>query len=154
MAPAAILLDLDGTLYLDDAPIPGAIEAVAEIRRFGIPFRFTTNTTRRPRTELAALLSGMGIPATAEEIVSAPSAAARWLLAKGMKRVKLLRRPRCRHDRGRAPYRQVPARGRSALSGNSGGGVGFDRRSAGLAPGIRNDEHELQANSRLSSESS
>ncbi len=89
-SPAAILLDLDGTLYLDDAPIPGAVEAVAENRRLGIPFRFTTNTTRRPRAELAALLSGMGIPATADEIVSAPSAAARWLLEKGLRRVKLL----------------------------------------------------------------
>ncbi|HXU32430.1 MAG TPA: hypothetical protein VN851_17830 [Thermoanaerobaculia bacterium] len=75
-SPAAILLDLDGTLYLDDSPIPGAAEAVAEIRRLGIPLRFTTNTTRRPRSELAALLSGMGIPAQADEIVSAPSAAA------------------------------------------------------------------------------
>lgn len=90
LLPSAILLDLDGTLYLDDAPIPGAVEAVAEIRRLGIPFRFTTNTTRRPRTELAALLAGMGIPAEPGEIVSAPSAAARWLLAKGLRRVKLL----------------------------------------------------------------
>lgn len=87
---SAILLDLDGTLYLDDAPIPGAVEAVAAIRRLGLPFRFTTNTTRRPRTELAALLTGMGIPAQPREIVSAPSAAARWLLAKGVRRVKLL----------------------------------------------------------------
>ncbi len=90
MRPAALLLDLDGTLYLDDAPIPGAVEAVAAIRRLGIPFRFTTNTTRRPRTELATLLSEMGIPAATEEIVSAPSAAARWLVGRGLRRVKLL----------------------------------------------------------------
>jgi len=89
-APTALLLDLDGTLYSDDAPIPGAVEAMAAIRETGIPFRFTTNTTRWPRATLAARLTGMGIPAEPEEIVSAPSATARWLAARGLRRVRLL----------------------------------------------------------------
>ena len=44
--PAACLFDLDGTLYTEAGPIPGAVEALAELRRRGVPFRCVTNTTR------------------------------------------------------------------------------------------------------------
>jgi HAD superfamily hydrolase (TIGR01458 family) len=84
------LFDLDGTVYQEDEAIPGAAEAIEELRRRGIPFRFTTNTTRRPRTALAERLRAMGIAASAEEILSAPAAAARWLWDRGVRRVQLL----------------------------------------------------------------
>lgn len=84
------LFDLDGTVYEEDQAIPGAAEAIEALRRHGIPFRFTTNTTRRPRSALAAKLRGMGVPARAEEILSAPAAAARWLRDRGLLRAQLL----------------------------------------------------------------
>ncbi len=93
MAPLrtqGFLFDLDGTVYQEDEAIPGAAEALAELRARGIPFRFTTNTTRRPRTALAERLRAMGIDACAEEILSAPAAAARWLRDRGVRRVQLL----------------------------------------------------------------
>jgi HAD superfamily hydrolase (TIGR01458 family) len=85
-----ILFDLDGTVYQEGRAIPGAAEALEALRRRGLPFRFTTNTTRRPRAALAALLREMGIPAQAEEILSAPAAAARWLRDRGIHRAQLL----------------------------------------------------------------
>jgi phospholysine phosphohistidine inorganic pyrophosphate phosphatase len=85
-----ILFDLDGTVYQEGQAIPGASEALEALRRRGFPFRFTTNTTRRPRTALAARLREMGIPAQAEEILSAPAAAARWLRDRGVRRAQLL----------------------------------------------------------------
>jgi phospholysine phosphohistidine inorganic pyrophosphate phosphatase len=84
------LFDLDGTIYEEDVAIPGAAEALTELRRRGIPFRFTTNTTRRPRSALAERLRAIGIAASPEEILSAPSAAARWLRDRGVRRVQLL----------------------------------------------------------------
>ncbi len=36
MNPEAMLLDLDGVLYVEDAPVTGAREAVAELRRRGV----------------------------------------------------------------------------------------------------------------------
>jgi phospholysine phosphohistidine inorganic pyrophosphate phosphatase len=60
------------------------------LRRRGLPFLFTTNTTRRPRTALAARLQEMGIAARPEEILSAPAAAARWLREQGVRRAQLL----------------------------------------------------------------
>lgn len=85
-----ILFDLDGTVYQEGRAIPGAAAALEALRRRGLPFRFTTNTTRRPRAALAARLREMGIPAQAEEILSAPAAAARWLRDRGIRRAQLL----------------------------------------------------------------
>jgi phospholysine phosphohistidine inorganic pyrophosphate phosphatase len=85
-----ILFDLDGTVYQEGRAIPGAAAALEALRRRGLPFRFTTNTTRRPRAALAARLREMGIPAQAEEILSAPAAAARWLRDRGVRRARLL----------------------------------------------------------------
>ena len=41
----AVLLDLDGVLYVEDEPIAGAIDAVAALRDRGLRLRFVTNTT-------------------------------------------------------------------------------------------------------------
>jgi HAD superfamily hydrolase (TIGR01458 family) len=85
-----ILFDLDGTVYQEGRAIPGAAAALEALRRRGLPFRFTTNTTRRPRAALAVRLREMGIAAEAEEILSAPAAAARWLRDRGIRRAQLL----------------------------------------------------------------
>ena len=84
------LLDLDGTVYADDEVIPGAAEAVAALRAAGVPFRFATNTTRTPRTALAEKLCGLGIETLPDEVITAPSAAARWLRRRGARRVSPL----------------------------------------------------------------
>jgi HAD superfamily hydrolase (TIGR01458 family) len=82
-----VLLDLDGTVYQEWQALPGVPEALAALRRAGVPLRFTTNTTRRPRSVLAERLRGMGIAAEPAEILSAPAAAASWLRARGVRRV-------------------------------------------------------------------
>jgi len=81
--PAGILCDLEGTLYSGDAPLPGATLLVPALRARDIPFRFITNTTSRSRRALVARLSGMGITVSADEIVSAPVAAAALVRARG-----------------------------------------------------------------------
>ena len=83
----AFLFDLDGTLYTDAGAIPGAVEALAELRRRGVPFRYVTNTTRRSRRLLAERLSGYGFEARAEEIISAPQACVALLRQRGIRRV-------------------------------------------------------------------
>jgi phospholysine phosphohistidine inorganic pyrophosphate phosphatase len=84
------LIDLDGTVYQEGRAIEGAASAIDALRRADVPFRFATNTTRMPRTALAGRLAALGIPASPEEILSAPSAAARWLRSRGVERVRLL----------------------------------------------------------------
>lgn len=83
----AVLLDLDGTVFEQGEPVPGAAEAIAALRRAGLPLLFATNTTRRPRAAVARLLEGMGIAVHAQEIYTAPRAAAAWLEDHGAERV-------------------------------------------------------------------
>ncbi|HUF13260.1 MAG TPA: TIGR01458 family HAD-type hydrolase [Longimicrobiales bacterium] len=84
-----VLLDLDGTLYQDDAALPGAVDTVARLRRAGLRLRFVTNTTRRPRRAVAEALRRMGFELDDAELLT-PSVAARlWLEKEGIRRVRL-----------------------------------------------------------------
>jgi phospholysine phosphohistidine inorganic pyrophosphate phosphatase len=75
-APQGYLLDLDGTLYSGGAAIPGAVDALARLRRKGIPYRLVTNTTSRSRQLLVQRLLQYGFEVTPEEIFTATLAAA------------------------------------------------------------------------------
>lgn len=86
-SPGAFLFDLDGTLYTDAGPVPGAVEALATLRRRGVPFRYVTNTTRRSRRRLAERLAGYGFTARPAEIISAPLACVASLERRGVRRV-------------------------------------------------------------------
>ena len=50
-----VLLDLDGTVYLGHGAVPGAAEAIAELRARGIRLAFVTNDpVSRPHRLLRA----------------------------------------------------------------------------------------------------
>jgi HAD superfamily hydrolase (TIGR01458 family) len=85
-----LVLDLDGTVYFGNQPVPGVAEAIEKLRQAGVPMCFATNTTRRPRSDLVARLASMGIEVSADELFTAPVAAARWLAEVGATRVSLL----------------------------------------------------------------
>lgn len=87
--PKALLLDLDGTLYEGETAVPGAAAAVEALRSGGLPLRFVTNTTRRPRRTVLEALRRFGIPARLDELFTAPAAAAAWLHARGVRRIAL-----------------------------------------------------------------
>ncbi len=74
-----ILFDLDGVLYVENQVIEGAVEAIHHVRARGIPYRFVTNTTTKSREALSHKLNTMGLPAQANEILSAPYAARVYL---------------------------------------------------------------------------
>ncbi len=75
----ALLIDLDGVVYNDDGPIPGAADAVRWIVEQQIPHLFLTNTTSRPRSALVGRLDGMGIAVADGRILTPPVAACGWL---------------------------------------------------------------------------
>ncbi|MEN8375852.1 MAG: HAD-IIA family hydrolase [Gemmatimonadota bacterium] len=86
----ALLIDLDGTVYEGDALVPGAVEAVARLRERGIPFLFTTNTSRMSRRAVVERLAGMGLRIDPERVLTAPVAAALWLRREDLERILLL----------------------------------------------------------------
>ncbi len=71
----AVLFDIDGVLYVGDAVIPGAVDAVQRIKAKGLPVRFVTNTTTQSHAQLREKLNKLGFNIPAEEILSAPQAA-------------------------------------------------------------------------------
>jgi glycerol-1-phosphatase len=75
----AALLDLDGVVYLGGVPIPGAADALSSASGAGMRLAFVTNNASRTPSAIAAQLSGMGIRATASDIVTSAQAAARVL---------------------------------------------------------------------------
>ena len=81
------LLDLDGTLYAGDSAIPGAPEALARLRKRGVPHRLVTNTTSRSRAMLVERLRGYGFEVSAEEIFTATLAGTELARAAGHRRV-------------------------------------------------------------------
>ena len=79
---ASILLDIDGVLHVSGQPIPGAAEAVADLRNAGHALRFVSNNSTRPRHGLAEELRDMGFTIEDEELQTTPGAAARELAGK------------------------------------------------------------------------
>lgn len=69
-----LILDLDGVVYRGNEPVPGAADLVARLHDAGMTVRYATNNSMSTRVEFAARLTGMGIPATADEIVTSVSA--------------------------------------------------------------------------------
>ncbi len=78
--PKALLFDIDGVFFVGDTPVPGGDEVLAWVERSGIPYLFVTNTTSHPRSYLADKLTGFGVSATPDQIVTPAVAARQWLL--------------------------------------------------------------------------
>jgi HAD superfamily hydrolase (TIGR01458 family) len=75
----AVLIDIDGVLTVSWQPLPGAAEALREIRASGLAVCLVTNTTSRTRASIAGTLSEAGFPVSAEDILTAPAATAAHL---------------------------------------------------------------------------
>ena len=71
------LLDLDGVVYLSAEPIPHAAQALADARAAGMRLGFVTNNASRTPDTVAAILTDLGIPTTASDVITSAQAAAR-----------------------------------------------------------------------------
>ncbi|MGB2569874.1 HAD-IIA family hydrolase [Micromonospora citrea] len=74
-----VVFDLDGVIYLIDRPIPGAVEAVGRLHADGRAVAYATNNASRRSSEVADLLTGMGVPAEPAEVLTSAAAAAELL---------------------------------------------------------------------------
>ncbi|GGT78623.1 MULTISPECIES: HAD-IIA family hydrolase [Actinomadura] len=73
------LLDLDGVVYVGRRPVPAAAESLAKARAAGQRLAFVTNNASRTPSAVAALLTEVGVPAEASDVVTSAQAAARLL---------------------------------------------------------------------------
>jgi HAD superfamily hydrolase (TIGR01458 family) len=76
----ALLLDLQGVLFEDGTPLPGAVEAVRHARAENRILRFVTNTATRHPAAILEDLRAMGFEVDEGELFTAPLAARNFLL--------------------------------------------------------------------------
>jgi len=69
-------------LHVSGEPIPGAVEALAELRRRGHTLRFVTNNSTSTRATIAGELRAMGIELEEDELQTPPRAAVHELAGK------------------------------------------------------------------------
>ncbi|XP_055376347.1 haloacid dehalogenase-like hydrolase domain-containing protein 2 [Condylostylus longicornis] len=75
MSIKAALIDLSGTLHVEDNETPGSVEALERLRKTGIQIKFVTNTTKESSQTLYDRLIKIGFKLEKEEIYSSLSAA-------------------------------------------------------------------------------
>lgn len=76
MRLGGLLIDLDGTLYVGDGPIPGARAAVEALKTSGFTLRYVTNTTRKSRRLVRERMLTLGFEVEESEIFTPARAAA------------------------------------------------------------------------------
>jgi HAD superfamily hydrolase (TIGR01450 family) len=70
----AIVLDLDGVVYLGEEVVPAAPAALERVRGLGVRLAFVTNNSLRPPELVAEKLGRLGVKAAAEEVLTSAQA--------------------------------------------------------------------------------
>ena len=94
----AVLIDLDGVLYVEDQPIANAPEAISLLRRGGLELRFVTNTTAHSRARTLEKLAALGFDVDDRELVTPAAVALRHCRARGHRRAALVMNEEVKRD--------------------------------------------------------
>ncbi|XP_075213391.1 haloacid dehalogenase-like hydrolase domain-containing protein 2 [Lycorma delicatula] len=81
----AVLIDLSGTLHVENEIIPGAVEALKKLRTTNVVVRFVTNTTKESQRCLFERLCKLGFDLQRSEIMSSLSAARKMIESESLK---------------------------------------------------------------------
>jgi HAD superfamily hydrolase (TIGR01450 family) len=75
----AVVLDLDGVVYLGEEVVPAAPQALKAVRGLGVRVGFVTNNSWRPPAAVAGKLDRLGVEAATGEVLTSAQAAVRML---------------------------------------------------------------------------
>jgi HAD superfamily hydrolase (TIGR01450 family) len=75
-----VMFDLDGVVYIESAPVPGAPAQLARLRGGSTKLAFITNNASRPPQAVVEKLAGIGVEADPHEVVTSAQAAAHLLV--------------------------------------------------------------------------
>ena len=76
------LFDLDGVVYIDEKPTPGAVKAINTIKKNNKKVLFITNNPARSKNEYSEKLRKIGINAKRNEILTSADGICRYLVTK------------------------------------------------------------------------
>jgi HAD superfamily hydrolase (TIGR01458 family) len=94
----ALLIDIDGVLYVEDEPIPGARDALARLRARGIGMRFVTNTTAHSRGRTLEKLRPLGFEVADGELITPAALALGHCREHGHRRAALVMNDEVKRD--------------------------------------------------------
>ena len=80
----AVFLDLDGTIYLGNELIDGAVEFLNRCEENGVQRFFLSNNSSKSVTEYLEKLHGLGIPAEANDVLLSTHDLISWLGGEGV----------------------------------------------------------------------
>ncbi len=121
---SAVLLDLDGVLYVEEEPIDGAAAAIAELRAAGLALRFVTNTTARSRAHTRSKLEHLGFAVGERELVTPAALAVAHCRARGHARAALVMNDEVKRDF--EELEEVVAHPDAVIIGDLGPAFGYD----------------------------
>jgi phospholysine phosphohistidine inorganic pyrophosphate phosphatase len=124
--PFGVLLDIDGVLYVGNEPIPGAREALAELRRQSAAVRLMTNTTSRSRREVLEHLLEIGFEVALEEVLTPAAMAVRHCRERGFQSVELLVSDRLLEDLAPLAGSGPASKADAVILGDLGGAFNAD----------------------------
>ncbi len=78
----AVILDLDGCVYVGNKPTEGAAEALGKLKQLGVKILYVTNNPGKTSEEFAEKLRGMGIDCDADEFFTVAEAVAAYIRSK------------------------------------------------------------------------
>lgn len=81
----SVLFDCDGVIWRGTDPVPGATDTISALRAAGKKVFFVSNNSTKARATYLTKLTGMGIEAEADEVVSSAFATAQYLIDSGLK---------------------------------------------------------------------
>jgi len=77
-----VLTDCDGVIYHGSKAVPGAAETVHKLKKLGKRFFYVTNNSMKTRREFLQKITGLGFPASEEDIVASGYVTAQTLQTK------------------------------------------------------------------------
>ncbi|XP_036612216.1 haloacid dehalogenase-like hydrolase domain-containing protein 2 [Trichosurus vulpecula] len=105
----AVLVDLSGTLHVEDAAVPGAQDALKRLRAAPVAIRFVTNTTKESKVELLERLKKMNFDVAEHEIFTSLTAARNLVQEKQVRPMLLI------DDRALPDFQGIPVNDPNAV---------------------------------------
>lgn len=85
-----VFLDLDGTLYLGNQLVEGALDFLSRLEESGIRRFFLSNNSSRSVSQYVEKLQGMGVPATSDDVLLSTHDLLSWLSVNGVSQTYLV----------------------------------------------------------------
>jgi HAD superfamily hydrolase (TIGR01458 family) len=120
----AVLIDLDGVLYIEEEAVAGAQEAVEGLRHRGLALRFVTNTTAHSRDRTLEKLARLGFAVSDHELSTPAALAVAHCQQQGHDRVALIMNDEVKRDF--ASLRETAEDPQAVIIGDLGSAFGYD----------------------------